>query len=81
MDDTKHSAPYSYESGRTYVHYKGNRYRVLCLARQTETGEELVVYQALYGEHGMWARPRAMFEETVKKDGRHVPRFALQPED
>ncbi|MBV2353889.1 DUF1653 domain-containing protein [Streptomyces sp. J2-1] len=71
---------YSYEPGRTYVHHKGNRYRVLCLARHTETGEDLVVYQALYGEHGMWARPRTMFEESVEKNGETVPRFALQPE-
>ncbi|MBI3885196.1 MAG: DUF1653 domain-containing protein [Opitutae bacterium] len=59
-----------------YRHYKGNEYRVVMLARHSETREELVVYQALYGEWGMWVRPRAMFLETVEEGGRRVPRFA-----
>jgi hypothetical protein len=45
-----------------YEHYKGNRYEVIGLAKHSETMEELVVYRALYGEHGLWVRPRAMFE-------------------
>lgn len=59
-----------------YRHYKGNEYRVLSVARHTETEEELVVYQALYGEYGWWVRPRAMFLETVVVNGQTVPRFA-----
>jgi hypothetical protein len=59
-----------------YRHYKGNDYRVLGLARHSETLEPLVVYQALYGERGLWARPAAMFSETVTIAGRAVPRFA-----
>ena len=58
-----------------YRHYKGHLYRVMAVARHSETEEELVVYQALYGEHGLWVRPRAMFFETVLLDGKHVPRF------
>ncbi len=58
-----------------YRHYKGNEYRVVGLARHSETLEELVVYQALYGDRGLWVRPRAMFVETVKVGGRSVPRF------
>ena len=58
-----------------YRHYKGNDYRVLGLARQSETLEPLVVYQALYGERGLWVRPAAMFTETVEVGGRLVPRF------
>ena len=59
-----------------YRHYKGNDYRVLGLARHTETEEVLVVYQALYGERGLWVRPAAMFIETVGAGGQRVPRFA-----
>ncbi|MFI5358182.1 MAG: DUF1653 domain-containing protein [Opitutales bacterium] len=59
-----------------YRHYKGNSYRVLGLARHSETLEPLVVYQALYGEHGLWVRPAAMFVETITHAGRSQPRFA-----
>lgn len=58
-----------------YRHYKGNRYRVLGLGRHSETLEPLVIYQALYGEGGTWARPAAMWSETVAVDGRAQPRF------
>jgi hypothetical protein len=58
-----------------YRHYKGNDYRVLHLARHSETREALVVYQALYGDHGIWVRPAAMFLETVEVHGQRVPRF------
>jgi hypothetical protein len=61
-----------------YRHYKGQRYRVLGTARHSETLEPLVVYQALYGEHGLWVRPAAMFAESVTVDGACVPRFTLE---
>ena len=59
-----------------YRHFKGNEYRVLGMARHSETLEELVVYQALYGEHGIWVRPAYMWNETVERDGYCGPRFA-----
>ncbi len=59
-----------------YRHYKGNDYRVLHLARHSETREALVVYQALYGDRGIWVRPAAMFVENVTIAGRPQPRFA-----
>jgi hypothetical protein len=59
-----------------YRHYKGRDYRVLGLARHSETLEPHVVYQALYGEHGLWVRPAGMFLETVNLADRTVPRFA-----
>ncbi len=59
-----------------YRHYKGNRYLVLGEATHSETLEPMVVYQALYGERGLWVRPKAMFCESVAVDGREVPRFA-----
>lgn len=59
-----------------YRHYKGNEYHVLGLARHSETLEPLVIYRALYGERGLWARPARMFTETVTVAGRTIPRFA-----
>lgn len=64
-----------------YRHYKGQRYRVLGTAQHSETMELLVVYQALYGNHGLWVRPAAMFCETVQIDGKAVARFALETPD
>jgi len=61
-----------------YRHYKGQHYRVLGTARHSETEEALVVYQALYGDFGLWVRPAAMFAGTVERDGQTVPRFALE---
>ncbi|WP_447554008.1 DUF1653 domain-containing protein [Vreelandella sp. EE22] len=61
-----------------YRHYKGALYEVLGAARHSETEEPLVVYRALYGEYGLWVRPLEMFTETVNKEGRTQPRFALE---
>jgi hypothetical protein len=58
-----------------YRHYKGGEYEVLFVARHSETEEELVVYQPLYGDRGYWVRPLAMFCESVRVDGREQPRF------
>ena len=63
-----------------YRHFKGNRYRVLFTARHSETEEELVVYQALYGEGGYWVRPAAMWNEEVERDGNKVRRFTWEGE-
>ena len=58
-----------------YRHFKGNDYRVLAVARHSETLEDMVVYQALYGDGGVWVRPAAMWNETVERDGKTVQRF------
>jgi hypothetical protein len=58
-----------------YRHFKGGLYEVLGVAQHSETEEELVVYRALYGAGGLWARPRAMFVEEVLHEGRRVARF------
>lgn len=59
-----------------YRHFKGGEYRVICLARHSETEEWMVVYQALYGEKGYWVRPAAMWLEEVERDGKRLPRFS-----
>ena len=58
-----------------YRHFKGNEYEVLFLAKHSETGEEMVVYRALYGERGIWVRPASMWLETVERDWKKYPRF------
>ena len=58
-----------------YRHFKGNYYEVIGVAHHSETMEEMVVYRALYGEHGLWVRPASMWEEVVDRDGYHGPRF------
>lgn len=58
-----------------YEHYKGNRYKVLGIAKHSETLEKMVVYQAQYGDHGIWVRPKDMFFEDVENNGEIVPRF------
>ena len=58
-----------------YRHFKGNEYRVIGIANHSETMEPMVVYQALYGEQGLWVRPAAMWTEIVERDGYYGPRF------
>lgn len=62
--------------GGKYRHFKGNFYKVLHVARHSETLEEYVVYQALYGEMGIWVRPKEMFLSMKEVDGTLVERFA-----
>ena len=73
-----------------YQHYKGPLYKVLDVVAHSETEEFMVLYQALYGEKGLWVRPLSMFTETVIVAGdtganqqlsqkgatREVPRFS-----
>ena len=58
-----------------YRHFKGNEYQVLYIAKHSETLEPMVVYQALYGECGIWVRPASMWNETVERDGHTYKRF------
>ena len=56
-------------------HFKGREYRVLAVARHSETLEPMVVYKALYGDGEVWVRPASMWNETVEREGKILPRF------
>ncbi|WP_445766855.1 DUF1653 domain-containing protein [Rheinheimera sp.] len=58
-----------------YQHYKGAYYQVIDCARHSETEQWLVIYRALYGDFGLWARPLDMFTENVEIAGELLPRF------
>lgn len=58
-----------------YRHFKGNEYEVISIARHSETMEPMVVYRALYGDHGVWVRPADMWNEAVERDGNTYKRF------
>ncbi|MBE6773660.1 MAG: DUF1653 domain-containing protein [Ruminococcaceae bacterium] len=58
-----------------YRHFKGKEYEVIDIVRHSETGEEMVLYKALYGDGGLWVRPACMWNETVERDGKVFRRF------
>lgn len=61
--------------GGTYKHFKGNLYKVLAIAKHSETEEDMVVYQKLYGNEDIWVRPYDMFVDFKEVDGILVKRF------
>ena len=58
-----------------YQHFKGAYYLVMDVATHSETEDAMVIYRALYGDRGVWARPLSMFIETVEVNGESAPRF------
>ncbi len=63
------------DNPKYYRHFKGGKYALLGIGYYSETTDEVVIYQALYGDHKIWVRPKSMFFETVTRDGRTFPRF------
>jgi hypothetical protein len=69
----------------TYRHYKGNLYRVLYVARDSDSLEETVVYMALYsdptfGEDTVWVRRSSEFRGTIQYEGKVLSRFTRMPD-
>ena len=60
---------------RYFRQFKGGLYKMIDIDKDSETLEEMVVYQALYGEKGLWVRPRKMFFEKIVSDGKEMDRF------
>lgn len=60
---------------RYFVHFKGGLYKMIGLAYHSETLEEMVIYQALYGDYKIWVRPKTMFFDKVIHNGIEVNRF------
>jgi len=62
-------------------HFKGGVYKLVGIAKDSETLEDRVVYQAMYGDGQLWVRPKEMFFGEVERDGKRTPRFQALDED
>lgn len=61
---------------RYFQHFRGGKYKLIGYGKDSETQEDVVIYQALYGANQIWVRPKEMFESTViDENGNEVKRF------
>ena len=67
--------PVQEDKPRYFQHFKGNKYRLVHTAFDSETQQRMVVYQALYGDRKYWVRPEKMFFEQVERDEKRFSRF------
>ena len=51
-----------------YRHFKGKDYQIICMARDADTGEDIVVYQALYGDYACYTRPLSQFLSETDRE-------------
>lgn len=64
------------KAGNIYRHYKGNVYKIIALAKHSETEEDMVVYQNII-KQDTWVRPKSMWNEEININGQKVLRFTL----
>jgi molecular chaperone GrpE len=64
-----------------YRHYKGGEYRILNEVKNSETHEEMIVYQDINDERKIWVRPKKMFLEEIEVKGEKRPRFEFIQEE
>ena len=58
-----------------YRHFKGSIYEVICVAKHSETLEDMVIYRSVTEPQKVWARPLSMWNETVEHEGVTIRRF------
>ena len=58
-----------------YLHYKGNLYRVLTVAKHTENDEEMVIYHPMNNPESLWARPSSIFTDMLLHNNQLTSRF------
>ncbi|MGL5439799.1 MAG: DUF1653 domain-containing protein [Filifactoraceae bacterium] len=58
-----------------YIHFKGNEYELLYIAKHSETLESMAVYRAIKGDGEIWVRPLNMWNEDVEHNGSITKRF------
>ena len=63
-----------YPSGK-YRHFKGGEYEIVCIAKNSETLEDTVIYRSITEPERVWARPLSMWNDTVVRDGISYTRF------
>ena len=73
--DTPARNPIFVHMDKYYRHFKGGLYKFIGIAKDSETLEDVVIYQAMYGDQQLWVRPADMFFGKVERDGKVIDRF------